>query len=79
MKQNGCWLQHTKEKVKSNFVQSCEMLQEDENEVDGFSTSHHSANLLESMRSYNFFPDSLLKKPPEDLLDDVKCQLDLSL
>ena len=61
MKHNGCWLQHTKGKVKSNFAwpceifaQSCETLQEDENNAKGSSTSHHCAKLLGFMRKCIF-------------------------
>ena len=61
MKQNGFWLQHTKGKVKSNFAwpckifaQSCETLQEDKNNVDGFSTSHHRTKLMRLMRKCIF-------------------------
>ena len=61
------------------------MLQEDENGADGFSTSHNRAKLLELMRNcwssceIASFPNFLMKKSPEDLLDDAKCPLDLGL
>ena len=60
-------------KVKTNFAQSCEMLQEDKNGADEFSTSHNRTKL------HFFFSDFLVRKPLEDLLDDVKCPLDLGL
>ena len=60
------------------FAQSCETLQQDENAIDGFSTSHHHAKLLSHAKMY-FSPYSLMKKHPEDLLNDVKCPFDLGL
>ena len=71
--------------VKTDFAQSCETLQEDENGADGFSTSHNRAKLLELVRNcwssceIVFFLDFLVKKPLKDLLDDAKCPLDLDL
>ena len=73
MKQNGFWLQHTKGKVRSNFswpceifAQSCEMLQEDENNADRSSTLHHRAKLLWLMRKCIFsrFLDEEVSKRP---------------
>ena len=57
------------------FAQSCETLQQNENAANGLSTSHHHASSCQNV----FSPDSLMKKPPEDLLDDAKCPLDLGL
>ena len=61
MKQDGFWLQHTKGKVKSSFAwpceifaQSCEMLQEDENNADAFSILHNHVNLLGLVRNHIF-------------------------
>ena len=40
--------------VKTDFAQSCETLQEDENGADGFSTSHNRAKLLELVQNCLF-------------------------
>ena len=54
------------------------MLQVGENGANEFSTSHNRAKLLELVRNC-IFPDFLVKKPSEDLIDDAKCLLDLDL
>ena len=54
------------------------MLQEGEIGVDVFFTLHNYAKLLELVQNC-IFPDFLVKKPSEDLIDDAKCPLDLDL
>ena len=82
MKYNECWLQHTKGKVKTDsceiFAQSCEMLRKTKSVLmhSLFRTIVRTCwGLCETV----FSPDSLVKKPLEDLLDDAKCPLDLGL
>ena len=62
MKQNEFWLQHTKRKVRSNF----ETLQEDENNADRSSTSHHRAKLLGLTRKciFSIFLDEEVSERP---------------